>query len=86
MTETIEDLFKETNAILRQLQRKGQEEVFNSRTCLVCCGRLFPTAESFWLHLNDHTVEQVQRLRQELLKELYMMIKQREGKGYEKYS
>jgi len=78
---SIEELFKETNRILRVLQRKGQEEVFNSDTCLVCCGRLYPTAESFWCHLNQHTKEQVERIREQTMKELYHeMLRQKKGK------
>jgi len=79
--KTIEDLFKETNAILRRLQTKSGEVEYSSRTCLSCCGHLYPTAESFWCHLNQHTVEQVRRILKETLQQLYheMLKLKKEG-------
>lgn len=68
MTETLVDLFNEINTILRELQRRKKR--FSSETCLVCCDRLYPTAEAYWEHLHSHTVEEVKEIRDRLLEEL----------------
>jgi len=74
--KTPEDLFKEVNVILRRLQTKSGEAEYSSKTCLCCCGRLYPTVEAFWEHLNNHTVQEVKRIREQLLREIYQTIKE----------
>lgn len=72
-TKTLVQVFQEINQLLNKLQR---ERGFSKDTCLLCCERLYPTAEAFWEHLHNHTRKEVEELQLSLLRELTKLLRE----------